>query len=78
MVLPSHIPPLEGTEELCVGAGAGRRPGGGAAEANRRFACPPRAAGGLRPVYLPLAGGGGGRNPPSFLLQPHPPLDIPE
>ena len=40
-------------------AEAGRRPGGGAAETGGAR-LPRRSRGGLRPVCLPLAGGGGG------------------
>ena len=59
MVLPSHIPPLAWAEGLCVGAGAGRRPGGGAAEANLRFACPPVRRAARGPYASPLQGAAG-------------------
>ena len=41
------------------GAGAGRRPGGGAAEANLRFACPPVRRAACGPYASPLQGAAG-------------------
>ena len=62
MVPPSHFPFLAEGEGLC-GGGAGRRPGGEAAEANRRFACPPVRRAACGPVAGPLQGAaGGGKN----------------
>ena len=59
MVLPSHIPPLAWGGGVVRRAGAGRRPGGGAAEANLRFACPPVRRAACGPYASPLQGAAG-------------------
>ena len=59
MVLPSHLPPLAWG---WVVRGWGRRPGGGAAEANRRFACPPVRRAACGPVAGLLQRAAGGKN----------------
>ena len=59
MVLPSHIPPLAWGRVCAFWAGAGRRPGGGAAEANLRFACPPVRRAACGPYASPLQGAAG-------------------
>ena len=61
MVLPSHIPPLAWGRACALGrgGGGGRWPGGGAAEANRRFACPPVRRAACGPYASPLQGAAG-------------------